>query len=378
MAKKKKMSPLKKVILTTIFVLFLWIAGFYIYITYQNIEIDNQNYEAQKTLSTEEEQTVEKAEENSKKIADMIEETTQSVVGISKLKSVGNSIFSNSNEDELGLGTGIIVSEDGYILSNEHVTGSKYSKCYITLEDGKKYQGTVMWSDSNVDLSITKIEAKNLPYVTLGDSSKIRVGETVYAIGNPIGFEFRRTVTSGIISAKNRSVKLEENNSMTYMSDLIQTDATINPGNSGGPLISPNGEVIGINTVKITSAEGIGFAIPINVVKNVIESFKQTGTFEQATIGIYAYDKQVIPYLDSTISFEDGIYVAEITKNGPCDNTELKEGDIIEKIDGKNLSTMNDLREYIYSKKPGEQVILNFKRGKISKEITVTLGKTNN
>ena len=124
-----------------------------------------------------------------------------------------------------------------------------------------------MWSDENLDLSITKIEAKNLSYATLGDSSKIRVGETVYAIGNPIGFEFRRTVTSGIISAKNRSIKIEEENNQTYMSDLIQTDATINPGNSGGPLITPNGKVIGINTVKISTAEGIGFAIPINVVK---------------------------------------------------------------------------------------------------------------
>ena len=137
-----------------------------------------------------------------------------------------------------------------------------------------------------------KNRAKNLSYAKLGDSSKIRVGETVYAIGNPIGFEFRRTVTSGIISAKNRSIKIEEENKQTYMSDLIQTDATINPGNSGGPLITPNGEVIGINTVKISTAEGIGFAIPINVVKTIIESYEQTGNYEQPTIGIYAYDKK--------------------------------------------------------------------------------------
>lgn len=372
--KKRKMKPLKKVIITTISILLIWIAGFYVYNTYKNIEISNTNYETQK-LSTKEEQTVENIEENSTNVADVIEKTTQSVVGISKLKNVGNSIFSNSDENELGLGTGIIVTEDGYILSNEHVTGSKYSKCYITLEDGKKFEGTVVWSDNTVDLSITKINAKSLTYVTLGDSSQIKVGETVYAIGNPIGFEFRRTVTSGIISAKNRSIKIEENGKQTYMSDLIQTDATINPGNSGGPLIKPNGEVIGINTVKITSAEGIGFAIPINVVKNVIKSFKETGDFKQATIGIYAYDKEVIPYLDSNISFENGIYVAEITKNGPCDNTELKEGDIIVNIDNQKLNTMNDLREYIYSKNPGENVVLKILRGKITKEITITLGK---
>ena len=373
--KRRKMSNLKKVTITFIILLIFWILGFYIYFTYQNIEIKEPNYEASKTLSTIQEQTVEEVQENSTKIADVIEKTTQSVVGISKLKNVGNSIFSNNTAEELGLGTGIIVTENGYILSNEHVTGSKYSKCYVTLEDGKTYDGTVMWSDTSLDLSITKIEAKNLSYVTLGDSKEIRVGETVYAIGNPIGFEFRRTVTSGIISAKNRTIKLEENNSQVYMSDLIQTDATINPGNSGGPLITPSGEVVGINTVKITSAEGIGFAIPINVVKSVIESYKNTGAFEQATIGISAYDKEVIPYLNSNISFEEGIYVAQITKNGPADNTELKEGDIILSIDGKNLSTMNNLREYIYTKKPNDEVILKIIRGKINKEIKIVLGK---
>ena len=232
-----------------------------------------------------------------------------------------------------------------------------------------------MWSDENLDLSITKIEAKNLSYATLGDSSKIRVGETVYAIGNPIGFEFRRTVTSGIISAKNRSIKIEEENNQTYMSDLIQTDATINPGNSGGPLITPNGEVIGINTVKISTAEGIGFAIPINVVKTIIESYEQTGNYEQPTIGIYAYDKEVIPYLDTNIKFEKGIYVAQITPKGPADGSGLEEKDIIVSIDEKELNTMNDLREYIYTKKPGEQVTLKIIRKKISKSIIITLGK---
>lgn len=230
-----------------------------------------------------------------------------------------------------------------------------------------------------MDLSIVKIEAKNLPYVNLGDSSKIRVGETVYAIGNPIGYEFRRTVTSGIISAKNRTIKIDEKDKSSYMTDLIQTDATINPGNSGGPLIYPNGEIIGINTVKISSAEGIGFAIPINIIKHIIDSFINTGIFEEATIGIYAYDKEVIPYLRgnsiTSSNFEKGIYVAQITKNGPANNTELKEADIITNIDNKELNTMNDLREYIYSKKPGDEVTLKIVRGKINKEIKITLGK---
>ena len=195
--------------------------------------------------------------------------------------------------------------------------------------------------------------------------------ETLY------GYEFRRTVTSGIISAKNRTIKLEEDNKSSYMTDLIQTDATINPGNSGGPLIYPNGDIIGINTVKISTAEGIGFAIPINIIKPIIESFKETNSFEEATIGIYAYDKEVVPYLDSNSrnQFNKGIYVAQITKNGPSDNTQLKEADIITSIDNIELNTMNDLREYIYTKKPNEIVTLQVVRGKINKEIQIILGK---
>lgn len=242
----KRKSNLRIVISTIITIMIIFSISVYLYDTYKNIDISNSNYETEKVQaqSTIIEQTVENTEENSKNVADILENTMQSVVGISKLKDNGNSIFSNSNETSLGLGTGIIISEDGYILSNEHVTGSKYSTCYITLDNSKKYDGTVVWSDTDLDLSITKIEAKDLEYITLGDSNNIRVGETVYAIGNPIGFEFRRTVTSGIISSKNRSIKLEEGKEVSYMSDLIQTDATINPGNSGGPLIYPNGEVI--------------------------------------------------------------------------------------------------------------------------------------
>jgi len=371
------MNNRKKVIITATILIVLWLFCFYLYVTYQNIEINYSNYEATKTQSTFEEQTVENIEESSKNVADIIEETTRKVVGISKLKNAGNSILSKSTESELGLGTGVIVTDNGYILSNEHVTGTKYSKCYITLENGKNYEGTVVWSDSDLDLSLTKIDAKNLEYISLGDSNKIRVGEAVYAIGNPIGFEFRRTVTAGIISAKNRTIKIEENEKISYMTDLIQTDATINPGNSGGPLIYPNGEVIGITTVKISSAEGIGFAIPINIVKPIVESFKNGGNFEEASIGIYAYDKEVIPYLDPNFNsnFDKGIYVAQITKKGAAYNTELKEGDIINSIDNIELNTMNDLREYIYNKRPGDEVSLKIVRGKINKEIKIILGK---
>jgi protease_degS: periplasmic serine peptidase DegS len=237
---------------------------------------------------------------------------------------------------KLGLGTGLIVTDNGYILTNAHVSGEKYSTCYVTLETGEVFTGNVVWSDMDVDLAILKISAKNLIYAKLGDSDNIKVGEKVYAIGNPIGFEFERTVTSGIISAIDRTIKIEEEED-SYMSNLIQTDATINLGNSGGPLINIDGEVVGINTLKITSAEGISFAVPINLVKTIIEKFATQGKFEEASIGIFAYDKNVIPYIDNNLKFNTGIYVVQIDRNSSAYNSGLREKDVIIQIDNINL-----------------------------------------
>ena len=341
---------------------------------YQNIEIADE-YEAKRvSLSTNYGTNVDNSTSNVKSTVDMLEEVNKSVVGISKLTSVGGSILNNNSSDELGLGTGIIVSKNGYILSNCHVTGEKYSSCYITVDENT-YKGTVVWSDKNIDLAIVKIQANNLSYITLGNSSDVRVGEKVFAIGNPIGYEFRRTVTSGIISALNRTIKIEENENVSYVSDLIQTDATINPGNSGGPLVNENGEVIGINTVKITSAEGIGFAVPINVIKPVIEAYLKDGNFEEASLGIYAYDGEVAEYLKVKDKLNSGVYVSKVLKNSPALKAGIEEGDLIVNIDGKNLSTINDLREYIYGKKPGDMVSLNVIRGGNNRIIEVTLEK---
>ncbi len=374
--KKVKANKDSKKIIKVLIALLAFVFFILLFVIYQNIEVEQPEYNATRTLYTQSEQSVESTSKKSQSIADMIEETTKKVVGISKLKNAGSTLLSEATEEDLGLGSGVLVTSNGYILSNEHVTGSKYSKCYITLEDGQNLEGTVVWSDSDLDLSLTKIKADNLPCITLGDSENIKVGETVYAIGNPIGYEFRRTVTSGIISAKNRTIKIEEADKTSYMSNLIQTDATINPGNSGGPLIYSTGEMIGINTVKITSAEGIGFAIPINVIKNVIKGFEEKETFEEGTLGIYAYDGTAAQYLKKTTTIiQKGVYIDQIIKNGPASRTDLKEGDIITSIDGNDLTTVNDLREYIFTKKPSDEVTLQIIRGKINKEIKVKLGK---
>lgn len=187
-----------------------------------------------------------------------LENTTKCVVGISKLEDNGTSIFLEKSTEKLGLGTGVIVGEDGYILTNEHVVGEKYSSCYVTLDTGIEYKGSVVWADSEIDLAIVKIGITGLDKINLGDSNNIKIGERVFAIGNPVGFEFQKTVTSGIISGINRTIKIKnDDDTYSYMESLIQTDATINEGNSGGPLVNEKGEIIGITSVKVNDAEGI-------------------------------------------------------------------------------------------------------------------------
>ena len=371
--KQAENRKLKNIIMIITIVVLTAILTILLYRMYDGINV--HTYEANiNTAGTRTSQTIEDVKVQSKQVADVVESVTSCVVGISKIKDAGTTIFLKDGTSSLGLGTGVIVSEDGYILSNEHVTGSKYSNCYVTLENGKTYTANVVWSDSVVDLSISKINVKGLAYATLGDSDNVRVGETVYAIGNPIGYEFQRTVTSGIISAVNRTIKLEEEGTTTYMEDLIQTDATINPGNSGGPLINPDGLIIGINTVKITSAEGIGFAVPINIVKPIIERYMKEGKFEEASLGIFAYDTEIIPYINGDTDIQKGIYIAQISLDSPAAKTGLKIGDIITKIDNLELNKMCDLRSYIYTKSPGDEVNLTIYRNKKELQIRVKLG----
>lgn len=370
--KKSVLKNLTKIILLIAITSF---SSIMLYKMYAGIEINTYGAQHQENVEiSRTSQTIEQVKEEGKQIADVVEEVTSCVVGISKIKNAGNTIFLKDGASSLGLGTGVIISENGYILSNQHVTGEKYSNCYVTLENGKTYTANVVWSDSNIDLSISKINIKGLPYAKLGDSDNIRVGEKVYAIGNPIGYEFQRTVTSGIISAVNRTIRIDEDDTTSYMEDLIQTDATINPGNSGGPLINADGNIIGITSVKITSAEGIGFAVPINVVKPILEKFEKDGKFEEAFLGIFAYDKEVIPYLNSSINFDKGIYVEQISLDSPAAKTNLKVGDIILKIDNLELNKMCDLRCYIYTKSPGDEVVLTIYRNGKEQQISVKLG----
>lgn len=373
--KEKKHIKFKRAISLSLIIILVSIFSILLHSMYLGIEIYTPKKEEVGEVAYNLARTLDETKKQSKEVVDVIEEISKSIVGISKIKNVGNSIFLQDGTSGLGLGTGMIITNDGYILTNQHVCGNKYSTCYVTLENGKLYSGNVVWADSDIDLAIVKINAKSLKNIKFGDSENIKVGEQVYAIGNPIGYEFQRTVTSGIISAVNRTIKIQENQTENYMENLIQTDATINPGNSGGPLINLNGEVIGVNTIKITSAEGIGFAVPINIIKPIVEKLVNTKDFEEAYLGIFGYDQNVIPYLNSSINFAGGVYVAQIVLDGPVNGSGLKVGDVITKIDNTSINKMCELRQYIYSKNPDDEVTLFINRNNKEYSLKVKLGR---
>lgn len=275
------------------------------------------------------------------------------VVGISVLRVDSGSIFDRNTPERWNVGSGVIATQDGYIITNHHVAGGKNKRIVVSLVDGRNVDGVTKWSDPVLDLAIVKVNLEGLPTIPLGDSKSIQVGEPAIAIGNPLGLQFQRTVTSGIISALNRTIRIDNN----YMEDLIQTDASINPGNSGGPLLNYRGEVIGINTIKVTQAEAIGFAVPINVIKPILKQMTDSNSeFEEPYMGIFAYDREAIPYLDNNFKLDSGIYVVSVDHEGPAYMSGIREGCIITKVDGKEIYTMMDLRCYIYSKKPGDVI----------------------
>ena len=365
----KKIKYIFKKLLVIFFIVFISIFLYQIFIELQNSPETEEIYGTR--LSAEEE-----AVDNKQDISNIIGKVSKAVVGISKIKHTGSSVFLSNSSESLGLGSGIIVSNKGYILTNQHVAGNINNKCYVTVDNGQTYDGKVIWANTDIDLAIIKVNQIFNNAIKIGNSNSVKVGENVYAIGNPIGYEFQRTVTGGIISAVNRTVKIKnEDETYSYMSNLIQTDATINPGNSGGPLIDKQGNIIGINTIKITSAEGMGFAIPINIVKPIIEKYEKEGEFKEAYLGIFAYDGSIMPYLDKNINLIEGIYIEKIAEDGPANESDLKKGDIITRIDNTSVNKMSELQEYIFSKNPGDEIFLIIIRNNKERKIKVMLGE---
>ncbi len=298
---------------------------------------------------------------------------TDGVVGITVERITQESLFDRNRKTEVGFGSGVVVSADGYILTNNHVAGGKSNRIVVSFADGRNVDGEVVWADPVLDLAAVKVNLTDLTPLALGDATRLEVGEPAIAIGNPLGMEFQRSVTSGIISALNRTIAIETETGSNYMEDLIQTDASINPGNSGGPLLNSKGEVVGINTIKVSSAEGMGFAIPINIAKPVVEKLVGTGTFKEPYLGLFAYDKTVIPRIDDTPIVQNGIYVAHVDEDGPAYRGGIRKGCIIRQVDGEEINTMMQLRTYIYSKSPGDSIRVTHLMHETNSWVTTTI-----
>lgn len=288
--------------------------------------------------------------------AAVAQKVTPSVVRISTV-TIERDLFFGKRSYE-GVGSGVIIDPRGYILTNAHVVGEHPEELTAFFKDGRELDGKVLWQDSLLDLAVVKVEVTDLPAAELGDSDSLIVGEISIAIGNPLGMRFERTVTQGIVSGLNRSIMVEQG---SVMEDLIQTDAAINPGNSGGPLINGRGQVIGINTVK-ASAEGLGFAIPINITKPIIEKLIETGEFIPTYMGITPLDREMLGYYAINIEIQKGIYIYNIMKGAPAASAGLKAGDVITHINGTEVNTLVKFKSLLYSLNPGDTINVKYVR----------------
>lgn len=307
--------------------------------------------------------------------AAVAQKVTPTVVRISTV-TVERDIFFGKRSYE-GVGSGVIIDTNGYILTNAHVVGEHPDELTVFFKDGRELQGKVLWKDSLLDLAVVKVEAVGLPAAELGDSDSLVVGETSIAIGNPLGTRFERTVTQGIVSGLNRSIMVDQG---SVMEDLIQTDAAINPGNSGGPLINDRGQVIGINTVKAASgnsgsAEGLGFAIPINITKPITQKLIATGEFIPTYMGITPLDSEMLGYYATDIEIQKGIYVYNVKNGAPAASAGLKAGDVITHINDIEVNTLVKFKGLLYSFNPGDTITVRYIKNKTEYSVDIKLAE---
>lgn len=288
-----------------------------------------------------------------------------------------------TEKKEVGGGTGFIVSPDGYIITNRHVVSDEKAEYTVMINDGSKIEAEVLAVDSFLDIAVIKINKENLPFVAMGDSDGLKIGQTVIAIGNSLG-EFRNTVSKGIISGLKRNVNAGDGRgSVELLEEVIQTDAAINPGNSGGPLLDVNGKVIGVNVAMAQGAENIGFSIPINQIKEIYESVKETGKISRPYLGVryVILDEQIKK--ENNLEFDYGALILRgekrsdlaVVPGSPADKAGLIENDIILEMDNQKITKEKDLARIIRDKKVGEEVNLKvWSKGK-EKTVEVVLGE---
>lgn len=329
------------------------------------------------------------AEENV--IIDVVDKASPSVVtvGISQVRRAGDIFnfnpFDPSSQAQRGsgqsieqdIGSGFVISSDGLIVTNKHVVSVSNVKYRVILKDNKSYDVIKTYRDPDNDLAILKIDAVGLTPIELGDSDKIKVGQMAIAIGTALG-EFRNTVTTGVISGVGRGITAgsEYDGGAEKLDNVIQTDAAINPGNSGGPLLNSSGQVIGVNTAVSADGQGIGFALPINVVKEAVNNFNTTGQFNRPFMGVeYRMVTRQIAVLNE---IPEGAYIMSVVDGSPASSAGIQAEDIITKIGGEKVTESNDLARIIGKKKAGDNVSIVVWRDEKEKTLTVTLGTQDN
>ncbi|NMH89469.1 trypsin-like peptidase domain-containing protein [Flavivirga algicola] len=277
----------------------------------------------------------------------------------------------SSQRPQLGTGSGVIITPDGYIITNNHVINNS-QELSVTLNNNKTYEAKIIGSDPKTDIALLKIEAdEELPVVTFGNSDEAKIGEWVLAVGNP--FNLTSTVTAGIISAKSRDL------SGVSSQSFIQTDAAVNPGNSGGALVNTNGELIGINTAissQTGSYIGYSFAVPSNIARKVVEDIMEYGNVQNGVLGIKAGTFNSRVAQEEGLNYTEGVYVSEVIKNSGAEKAGIKKGDIIKKLDNIEVSKFEDLSGYIKTKRPNDIINVEIYRNDKIKTVDVKLSKT--
>ena len=287
--------------------------------------------------------------DDEKNVLDIIEKVSKSVVNISTVKLVHNIFYQAVPVG--GMGSGTIIEPNGLILTNNHVVGGA-EKINVTLWNNQVLEGRIMGSCSIHDTAVVKVKSENLQAAELGDSDKLRVGQSVYAIGNPFGLAGGPTVTSGVISAVNRTIESQRG----LLENLVQTDAAINPGNSGGPLVDLEGKVVAINTAIIPFAQGIGFAIPINSAKTCTNEIVTDGVARRPWLGIIGLSitEEIARYYGLPVNH--GVLVTKVAEGSPAEDAEMTDGDIVLEIDDVETRRIEDLVKEIHGRKVGDAI----------------------
>ncbi len=284
--------------------------------------------------------------ENLSSIADAI---SPAVVAVNAVSNYGESV-----------GSGVCVASGGYVLTNSHVV-SGFDDIQLLLSNKSTANARVIYDDPVLDFAILKSD-KSLPYLRLAESDDILVGEDVLAVGTPLSLTLTHTFTKGIVSAVNRTIKVSSSEGSGYMQNLIQHDASLNPGNSGGPLINTKGEVIGINTLKISGGEGIGFAIPTKSFISLLSNFVVNINYQVPYLGVYGYDSEIANYYGASMT-DEGFYIIDIADNSPLQEIDITSGAVITKINGTKIINTLDLKDALYSLSAFDSVSIEYLQG---------------